>query len=300
MEQASAFYSVIIPHKNSLQFLERLVGSIPERSDLEIIIVDDHSNTVSADDWDQFRKSHPHVRLFLTRESGGAGFARNIGLSHATGKWVIFADADDFFYPHAFDYFDKWSESESDLIFFLCDSRDGTTLEPCADRMGIIRKNINAGNANGLRFNSLVPWGKMIKRSVIENNGIRFDETEVSNDVMFSMRLGLHASKVAIHNETLYCCTKNMGSLHFHRNTRRIKTRLQVYKKANDFLHQHGLDDYRLPFNRSAYPHLKYFIPGHPVLLIKYIWKIRYKDDTMRYFKEVLSKLRSELLGHLG
>ena len=267
----------------------RLMDSIPNRSDLEVIVVDDHSDEVSADDWDQFRKSYPHVQLILTTENRGAGFARNVGLSHAVGQWVLFADSDDFFYPQAFDYFDQWSSSDVDLIFFLCDSRNGTTLQPCGDRMGIIRKNINAGNANGLRFNSLVPWGKMVRRSVIVDHSIRFDETEVSNDVMFSMRLGLYASNVAIHNETLYCCTKNPGSLHFHKNTRRIKTRLQVYKKANDFLHENGLDEYRLPISRSAYPHLKYFIPKHPVLFVTYLWKIRYKGHPIQYLKDLFS-----------
>ena len=37
-------YSIIIPHKNSPELLERCLNSIPERKDIEIIVVDDCSN----------------------------------------------------------------------------------------------------------------------------------------------------------------------------------------------------------------------------------------------------------------
>lgn len=54
-----------------------------------------------------------HIELFLTKEGRGAGYARNTGLSHAKGKWIIFADADDFFYENAFVEFDKLSNVNS-------------------------------------------------------------------------------------------------------------------------------------------------------------------------------------------
>jgi len=37
------------------------------------------------------------VRYFYTRESCGAGYARNIALREARGEWLLFADADDYF-----------------------------------------------------------------------------------------------------------------------------------------------------------------------------------------------------------
>ena len=84
-------YSVVIPHKDSLQWLFRCVASIPVREDLEVIVVDDNSSLAETD-WTDFRKEFPHVRLFMTHEAKGAGYVRNVGLEHATGEWVVFAD----------------------------------------------------------------------------------------------------------------------------------------------------------------------------------------------------------------
>ena len=261
--------------------------SIPIRDDLEVLVVDDNSQNVTSDDWKQFQKDYPHVHLFLTTEGKGAGYARNVGLSHAVGEWAIFADADDFFYPDAFNQLDKWSDSDMDIIYFVCDSRNGTTLAPCSDRMPGIRQSIKERNIGRLRFNSLVPWGKMIRRSLIEEHYIRFDEVEVSNDVMFSMRVGLYVQNADVIEMPLYCCTNNAGSLVFHHTIERAKIRCKVYKNANDFLHHNGLDHYRMPFDRSVYPHMKIMLHNRPDLFLKYLWRIRYKDDFSAYFKDV-------------
>ena len=37
-------YSVVIPHYNSAELLRRMLASIPERDDIQIIVADDGSN----------------------------------------------------------------------------------------------------------------------------------------------------------------------------------------------------------------------------------------------------------------
>lgn len=284
-------YSIIIPHKNTFDLLRRCVASIPVRSDIQIIIVDDNSG-INTKKWDTFRKDFPQAELHLTYQGKGAGYARNVGLSHAHGNKVVFADADDFFYENAFEELDKFVDSDLDVVFFLCDSRDGKTMELIPDRMHILRPYIQERNYMGLRFNSMVPWGKLIKRSIIEDNDVRFDEVEVSNDVMFTIRLGLHATKIDVIGTPLYCCTANQSSLYFYKTVERIKTRIKIYKNANDFLHDHHLDAYRIPFGRGIFWHLKFFYPDHPFLLIWGLWKARYKGHTWEYFKDLVKQYR--------
>ena len=283
-------YSIIIPHKNSLGWLQRCVDSIPQRNDIQVIVVDDNSS-IPAPDWDRFREKNPFVALFLTKEGKGAGYARNVGLDHASGKWILFCDADDFFYEGAFDTLDGYALKENDLFFFPCDSRDGETMEPIPDRVPSIRRNIRTGNMDGLRYCSIVPWGKMIRKELIDREGLRFEEVEVSNDVVFSIRLGIAARNPGtVPAEPLYCCTKNAGSLYHKKTTRRIITRIRVARRANDILHEHGLDRYRIPLL-----FVDYFLPWHPLLFLWGIWMFRYKGNTWGYLSDLYHILRAKL-----
>ena len=86
-------YSVIIAHKNLMGLLRRTLDSIPQRSDIQTIIVDDNSD-IAAEEWAAFMKNYEQEELVLTKEGRGAGYARNVGLTRARGRWIIFADAD--------------------------------------------------------------------------------------------------------------------------------------------------------------------------------------------------------------
>ena len=94
-------YSIIIPHFNSSQLLERMLNSIPRRDDIQIIVVDDNSNEIEKGELRKIRR--PNVELYFQTTNHGAGFARNVGLDHVLGQWVIVADADDVFAPNAFE-----------------------------------------------------------------------------------------------------------------------------------------------------------------------------------------------------
>ena len=77
-------YSIIIPHKDIPELLQRCLNSIPQREDIEVIIIDDGSKAVPV-------LTREDAELVALLENGGAGHARNIGLQHAKGKWVHFS-----------------------------------------------------------------------------------------------------------------------------------------------------------------------------------------------------------------
>lgn len=47
--------------------------------------------------------SRPYLEFIRASKNGGAGYARNVGLEHAKGKWLLFADADDFYVDNMYD-----------------------------------------------------------------------------------------------------------------------------------------------------------------------------------------------------
>ena len=112
-------YSVIIPHHDTPDLLQRCLESIPRREDLEIIIVDDNSN-LSKEDFDTFPGlGEKNVEVIFSKEGRGAGYVRNLGVEKSSGDWLIFADADDFFTSNMAFVLDKYKNNHTlDLVFF--------------------------------------------------------------------------------------------------------------------------------------------------------------------------------------
>ena len=107
--------------------------SIPKREDLQVIVVDDCSPEKDKYKLDAIKEKFPNVEFYSTEKNGGGGKARNIGLQHAKGKFLIFSDADDYFTSGFSDILDDYSGcSNYDIIFFNAKSVDSITYQPKA------------------------------------------------------------------------------------------------------------------------------------------------------------------------
>lgn len=91
--------SVIIPVYNTEQYIEECLDSVLNQTmnDLEIICIDDGSIDKSLHVLKQYQLSDSRVRI-LSQNNQGSGPARNRGMQEAHGKYVVFLDADDFWY----------------------------------------------------------------------------------------------------------------------------------------------------------------------------------------------------------
>ena len=91
--------SIIIPVYNAENYLQECLDSIRKQSltNLEIICIDDGSTDNSVSVIKNVMKKDFRIQL-IEQTNQGAGIARNNGLKNATGKYVAFLDADDFFY----------------------------------------------------------------------------------------------------------------------------------------------------------------------------------------------------------
>ncbi len=89
--------SVIIPIYNAEKYLTRCILSVFNQTmkDIEILAIDDGSTDKSLYILEKLQKINPKILKIFTKENGGAGSARNIGLKHATGEFIKFVDADD-------------------------------------------------------------------------------------------------------------------------------------------------------------------------------------------------------------
>lgn len=88
--------SVIVPVYKAEQYLDRCVKSILEQTyqNFELILVDDGSPDNSPLLCDKWAENDSRVYV-IHKENGGASSARNAGLKIAKGRWIAFADSDD-------------------------------------------------------------------------------------------------------------------------------------------------------------------------------------------------------------
>ncbi|NCD41065.1 MAG: glycosyltransferase family 2 protein [Bacteroidia bacterium] len=271
-------YSVIIPHWNIPELLKRCINSIPIRDDIQIIVVDDNSSSDIVD-FKIFPDVSRDVETIINTKNGGAGYARNKGLERAKGEWILFADADDFFTENAFSLFDQYVSSKYDVIHFKHDSCFSDTLEKTnrsVEYAVLIDKycnNPSDRNHKKLRFWTPTPCGKLIRHSIIKKNEILFDETMVSNDVMFSAYLGFYSSNHIGVNQSTYVATRRVGSLTQTINKEISHQRFETRVKFNLFMKKIGLPELQVNLASKSFKALLNFGPNE---LFKYI-KIGYK-----------------------
>ena len=102
--------SVIIPVYNDEKYLSNCIEHIINQTigfedNIQIIMIDDNSKDESFNICKEYYKKYPDNIIIkkLEENSGSGGKPRNIGISYATGKYLMFSDADDFFDEKAFE-----------------------------------------------------------------------------------------------------------------------------------------------------------------------------------------------------
>lgn len=221
-------FTIIIPHKNIPSLLQRCVDSIPCRDDIQVVVVDDNSNPDIVD-FEHFPIwKGLHYEYYLTKEGKGAGYARNVGLSKAKGDWILFADSDDFFSPGIDNILNSKFDKREDVIYFchrsvMSDNLSISTSR-CEELNQFIIDFIDNGKEENLRYHFDSPWCKIIRRSLITHNKIKFHETRWANDAYFSAQIGCFAERISALNIDGYTTTIRTGSLAYsfcgtHRET---------------------------------------------------------------------------------
>ncbi len=198
-------YSFIIPHHNLPQLLDRCLSSIPKREDIEIIVIDDNSD---ADKKPQINRSDVRLVFIDAERTNGAGRARNYGLKVARGKWIVFADCDDFFVKDFIKVLDKYKDKDLEVVYYNAKAVT-STLQPMPQLLQ--RHNSYFDKYDGskeseilIRYRIQASWWKMVKRDFIERFEIRFEEVPKGNDVFFTYQVGYFAQKIAVETAKLY------------------------------------------------------------------------------------------------
>ena len=237
--------TVIIPHRNSLSFLPKLFSTIPKDERLEIILVDNSPKPISKDDIGIDRE----YTLIFSSPERGAGGARNEGVKNAKGKWLVFADADDFFTENAFDSFFSHIDSSHDVIYFGMNGVyvDTGEYSDRGDQYTNMVKQYLSGQLEEeyLRYFFASPCSKMVKQSLVTEHNILFDEVKANNDDYFALMVGYYAKSIGADDKVVYTATVSRGSISNKRDAGSIQSRYGVLLRINSFLKKHNLNQYQ-------------------------------------------------------
>ncbi len=245
-------YTIIIPHKNIPSLLKRCIDSIPKRKDVQIIVVDDNSDSDIVN-FDTLSLWDKRIDFIFSKDGKGAGACRNKGLEKALGKWVIFIDADDYLVNNPIDIWDSHINSEADIIYFNVTSADCDSMQLANRHKEKNKESLRLSKNEKqlhryLRFMYTEPWGKLIKREFLNQENIKFQESLVANDYKFSILTGLKANHIKFDNSIFYCVTVRKDSLShsMFQKKEKVFSRIEVYSDIQQVFKSNNIKLYPL------------------------------------------------------
>lgn len=274
-------FSIVIPHYNLVESLANLLDSIPDKEDVQTIVVDDGSPQEAVERIKKLEKKYSNMHFIYSASNQGAGASRNIGLNYADGDFVIFADTDDYFTSNAYDIWVDLIKSNSDIIYSRVNclqyenNLPSDWLKKRNDNIERLKNNENQLN-RWLRFCYTEPWGKIFRKRFLEENNIRFEESLVANDYRFSVVSGLKANSIKYIDSIFYNYMIRSGSLSNKQNYNKSKilSRLKVYFNIQNLFKKNKI--YIRPFDRYVNSLDREILNDNDIE--KYLKSIGYKD----------------------
>ena len=224
-------FSIIIPGYNPGKYLKKCLESVinQDYKDYEIVIVNDGSTDGSFKIVDDICANIKSVKYFDYGKNRGLSYARNYGVSKASGEYILFLDSDDY-YSEGFLRALNDSISDEDIIRFQC-------REVYEDRT-IEHNEESFSQLNGIdAFNRIVnshyvenAWLYCFKRKFWKKGNFKFLEGTYHEDFGLIPYVLISSDCVSCISFIGYNYIQRAGSIMSSNNYDK------VLKKCNDFL----------------------------------------------------------------
>lgn len=202
MKTSQPKVTIIIAVYNCEKYIEECARSLFNQTldNIEYIFINDatpdQSINVLKRVIDEYPTRKPYIRIINLEYNNGVSYARNIGIRHASGEYVIHADSDDWVEKDMYErLYQKAKETDADIVG--CNFRhEFSNLQydfhqQYADNM---EENISR-LINGKIFPSLCT--SLTRKSLIEDNGITFPTgLNMGEDLYINLQLYLHTKKI--------------------------------------------------------------------------------------------------------
>ncbi len=191
--------SVIVPVYNGEKFIDKCLDSLVYQTleNIEIIAVDNGSTDETLNILQQYERDYKNVHVYSIEHTQGPGGGRNKGFEVAKGKYIAFADADDYYAYNAMEVLSEYSLNHD------CDILCYASYEIRGKDIRITRRLKNPTIERMLENGSMVFWNKLVKKDLYLSCG-NTPEDFVFEDLAYNPVLISYAKKIDYIDAPLY------------------------------------------------------------------------------------------------
>ena len=209
------FISIIMPAYNAENRIDTAISSIAAQTmpSWELLIVDDCSTDKTADIVNKWAQDDKRISLITLEQNSGPGYAKNLGMSKASGTYITFCDSDDWLDKDAFAILSNYGKETSDAIVAgyyrdICDmenkvlERNPVQAEAweCNQKNEIIKGIVALDKARLFSF----AWNKLYRSEVIRKHKICFSDKKFGEDYDFNIDFFSHCESIKVLDQTFY------------------------------------------------------------------------------------------------
>ena len=275
-------FSVIVPCYNIENRVDKLFELFREKTDvaIEAIFVDDCSTDNSFELMRQKQLEYRNVFVYQTDKNGGPGMARNVGLMHARGKYIVFCDSDDEFeipyMSQVCNYIDELNEPDMLVFPHMVIRGEKEVKEDCFKQY----KHLCEVKAEDIACGFGGPVAKVFKKEIIDRNKIFFPNRMTGEDCCFVVNYAVHVKKAYKIDYSYYRYVMNKQSV-THSYYKKELEQPTTYELLQRVFKEHFPDkEIEMFVNRHLLTRAKQMSDASVPLYIMRKW---YKSENLKY-----------------
>lgn len=221
-------FSIVIPVYKTKEYLDECVQSVIAQTfvDFEIILVDDGSPDCCGAMCDDWARRDSRI-LAVHQENGGLSAARNTGIRHASGDYVMFLDSDDWWadanvLEQIASHLDR---TDADVLSFNYRKSYNGNLEPLYFPDTLESSDEAEDLAQMMRQDRWVTGAcnKAIRRTLLTEKELYFRTGITAEDVDWTLRLALHGEKFAFANVCVFIYRQIASSISHSLSVKKVE-----------------------------------------------------------------------------
>lgn len=288
--------SIIIPAYNAEKYLRRCLDSAINQTyhNIEVICIDDCSSDTTYEILREYQVKYKEKFLIIRHNKNkGVSASRNEGIGAATGKYLVFCDADDWYEINAIEkMYIKIKETGADFLFsnYYLNKNNHQ-----------LKRNIIVSYTNNpickkeiVQYMDISSWAKMIKASLIRENELYYplDLRRCEEYTVIPVAAYL-AKKVVFLEEYTYNYFQNQNSV-----SNEKEKNLDFFEEAfTRYLKYIDKEMYQEELLHRAMEHLLY---GKTLCMLKAGYSSNEVKKWIKYFEQTYGEVNKRILLQFG